>query len=304
MSLDRIDAMRIFSQIAELGSFTKTAESLSLPKASVSKALQQLESHLGTQLLFRTTRSVTLTQDGEVYYQRCQDLLADLDDLNNYFKQGDKQLQGRLRVDMPVRLANNAIIPRLAEFKVLHPALDLEISSTDRRVDIVSEGFDCVIRVGNLTDSSLIAKPLGQMESINCASSAYLEKYGIPYSLDDLQHHQLVDYVQTLGTKSRGFEYLIDGELAYVDMPRSITVNNSEAYNAAALAGLGIVQVPRVGIERCLRQGHLQQILTNYAIEPMPVNLLYAKRRNLSRRTRVFMDWLAIEVKEYLALRR
>ena len=300
MSLDRIDAMRIFSQIAELGSFTKTAESLSLPKASVSKALQQLESQLGTQLLFRTTRSVTLTQDGEVYYQRCQDLLADLDDLNSYFKQGDEQLQGRLRVDMPVRLANNAIIPRLSEFKILHPALALEISSTDRRVDIVSEGFDCVIRVGNLTDSSLIAKPLGQMESINCASSAYLEKYGIPRTLDDLEHHHLVDYMQTLGTKSRGFEYLNNGELAYVDMPRSITVNNSEAYNAAALAGLGIVQVPRVGIEHYLRQGNLQQILTNYAIEPMPVNLLYAKRRNLSRRTRVFMDWLTIVVKEYV----
>ena len=141
------------------------------------------------------------------------------------------------------------------------------------------------------------------MESINCASPAYLTKYGMPLTLDDLQNHQLVDYVQILGTKSRGFEYLIGDELAYIDMPRSITVNNSEAYNAAALAGLGIVQVPKVGVEIHIQQGYLQQILTQYSSETMPVNLLYTHRRNLSQRTRVFMDWLSLVVTEYLARR-
>jgi DNA-binding transcriptional LysR family regulator len=300
MSLDRIDAMRIFSQIAELGSFTQTAQSLSLPKASVSKAMQQLESQLGTQLLFRTTRKVTLTQDGEVYYQRCKDLLADMDELNSYFRQTANQLKGRLRIDMPVRLAKNAVIPRLSQFIAQHPLLDLEISSTDRRVDVIAEGFDCVVRVGHLNDSSLVAKPLGQLTSINCASPAYLEYYGIPQTLDDLKQHRLVDYVQTLGAKSRGFEYMIDGQLNYVDMPRSITVNNSEAYNAAALAGLGIVQIPHVGLRRHLEDGRLIQILPEFAIESMPVNLLYAKRRNLSRRTRVLMDWLTVVVADYL----
>lgn len=303
MALDRIDAMRIFSHIAELGSFTKAAQSLSLPKASVSKVLQQLESQLGTQLLFRTTRRVVLTQDGELYYQRCKDLLLDIEELNGYFRQTDTQLKGRLRIDMPLRLAKNAVIPRLAEFTLLHPSLELEISSTDRRVDIVSEGFDCVIRVGNLTDSSFIAKPLGQMEVINCVSPTYIAKHGIPYTLDELQHHQLVDYVQTLGNKSHGFEYLIGNELTYIDMPRSITVNNSESYSAAALAGLGIVQVPRVGVVDHLQQGRLQQILAQHAVQPMPVNLLYAKRRNLSRRTRVFMDWLSEVVKDYLEIK-
>jgi DNA-binding transcriptional LysR family regulator len=243
---------------------------------------------------------VTLTQDGELYFQRCKDLLAELDDLNSYFRQSETQLKGRLRVDMPVRFAKNMLIPLLAEFTLLHPALELEISCTDSRVDVISEGFDCVIRVGNLTESSLVAKPLGKMESINCVSPAYITKYGIPLSLDDLHQHKLVDYVQTLGTKSSGFEYLIGNEPAYIDMPRRITVNNSEAYNAAALAGLGIVQVPRVGVAAQLQQGSLQQILAQYAIEPMPVTLLYAKRRNLSRRTRVFMDWLAEAVKDYL----
>lgn len=300
MSLDRVEAMRIFSQIAELGSFTQTAQSLSLPKASVSKAMQQLESQLGTQLLFRTTRRVTLTQDGELYYQRCKDLLADLDELNSYFRQTGDQLKGRLRVDMPVRLAKNAVIPRLAEFITQHPLLELEISSTDRRVDVIAEGFDCVLRVGNLNDSSLVAKPLGQLGCINCASSAYLEHYGIPQTLDDLKQHRLVDYVQTLGVKSRGFEYMIDGQLNYVDMPRSITVNNSEAYNAAALAGLGIVQIPQVGLRHHIADGRLMQILPEFAIDTMPVNLLYAKRRNLSRRTRVFMDWLTEVMADYL----
>lgn len=300
MSLDRIDAMRIFVCITELASFTKTAESLSLPKASVSKAMQQLENQLGTQLLFRTTRSVTLTQDGEVYYQRCKDVLADLDELNGYFGQTNKQLEGRLRVDMPTRLAKNAVIPRLAEFIALQPMLELEISSTDRRVDLIAEGFDCVIRAGKLNDSSLIAKPLGQMDSINCASPDYLKKFGIPQTLEDLQQHKIVDYAQTLGVKSRGFEYLLDGQLAYIAMPRSVTVNNSESYNAAALAGLGIIQGPRIGVAHHLAQGRLQQVLPHYVIKPMPVNLLYAKRRNLSRRTQVFMDWLSGVVKDYL----
>ena len=300
MSLDRIEAMRIFCHIAELGSFTRTAESLSLPKSSVSKALQQLESQLGTQLLFRTTRSVTLTQDGEVYLQRCLDLLSDLDELNSYLAQPDKQLKGRLRVDMPLRIAKHAVIPRLSEFMALQPLLELEISSTDRRVDLVSEGFDCVLRIGNLSDSSLVARPLGQIDCINCASPAYLDKFGIPLSLDDLYQHKLVDYSQSLGIKSRGFEYLDKGLAAYIDMPSSITVNNSEAYSAAILAGLGLGQVPVIGARTLIQQGKLLEILPQYAIEAMPINLLYAKRRNLSRRTHVFMDWLADVIKSYL----
>lgn len=300
MSLDRIDAMRIFTHVAQLGSFTKTAENLNLPKASVSKAIQQLESQLGTQLLFRTTRRVTLSQDGEMYFQRCQGLLADIDETNNFFKQSDKQLTGRLRVDMPLRLATNALLPRLSEFVAQQPLLELEISSTDRRVDLIAEGFDCVLRVGNLHDSSLVAKHLGYMNCINCASPTYLAKFGIPQTLSELKQHRLIDYVQSFGQKSRGFEYMQNGQVCYYDMPRSITVNNSEAYNAAALAGLGIVQVPSSGLTGHLQTGRLQPILADLKIEKMPVNLLYAKRSNLSRRTRIFMDWLSLVVKDYL----
>lgn len=291
--MNRLDAMQIFTRVAELNSFTKAADSLGLPKASISTGVQQLESLLGTRLLHRTTRKVQLTQDGQVFYERSKDLLADMDELETLFHQGASNLGGRLRVDMPVPVAKRFVLPNLPDFLKQHPQLHIEISSTDRRVDLITEGFDCVIRIGKLHDSSLIARSLGTLSLVNCASTSYVAHHGKPASLDDLAHHQLIHYVPSLGTKSAGFEFVQEGETHFIDMNGNIRVNNTEAYLAACLAGLGIAQIPRVAVQELLAQGQLVELLPDFPAEPMPVSLVYPNRRNLPRRVQAFMEWVS-----------
>ena len=290
--MDRLDHLRSFLRVAELGSFTAAAEQLGLPKASVSLAVQRLEAEVGVQLLHRTTRRVRLTADGAQFQQRARDLLDDMEDLQGMFRR-DTQLKGRLRVDMSSGLARQLVIPRLPGFLERHPGLEIELSGTDRRVDLVREGFDCVVRVGPLDDNTLVARPLGVMHIVNCASPAYLATHGVPCSLEDLSRHALVHYVGTLGQRSPGFEYHDGQAYRSVPMRGAITVNSGEAYSAAALAGLGIIQVPRLGARVALAAGTLVEILPECVAEPMPVTLLYAQRRHLPRRVAAFMDWLA-----------
>ncbi|GGA45011.1 LysR family transcriptional regulator [Dyella nitratireducens] len=297
--MNRIEAMHIFVRVAELASFTKAADSLGLPKASASTAVQHLEAQLGTQLLHRTTRRVQLTQDGQRYYERCKDVLADLDELSTMFQQAPQALSGRLRVDTNSGVARR-VIEHLPQFLREHPGIQVELSCTDRRVDVVAEGFDCVVRVGTLTDSNLIARPLGQYRIVNCASSAYLEEHGVPQTLEDLAHHKLIHYVSVLGQRPPGFEYMEGSRCHYMPMQGVLTVNGVEAYASGCLAGLGITQTPREGVAHWLRSGRLVEVLPQYEAEPMPVSLLYAHRRNLSVRVQVFMDWLANTLAPYL----
>lgn len=293
--MNPIEAMQIYVRVAELSSFTQTAESLGLPKASVSTAVQQLESELGTRLLHRTTRRVQMTQDGQVFYERCKDLLADTEELFGLFRDDQAVLRGRLRVDMPSAVARDLVLPRLPEFMQRYPELKIELSSTDRRVDLVREGFDCVLRVGSLGDSSHIARPLGDYRMVNCASPAYLAHFGWPEQPGDLAEHCLIHYVSTLGTHESGFEYVDPqppGGVKFIVMPGALTVNNSDAYYAACLAGLGIIQVPEAGVRMALDSGQLVEIMAQYRAAPMPVSLIYANRRHQPRRVRVFMSWL------------
>jgi DNA-binding transcriptional LysR family regulator len=284
--MDKIHAMQLFIRVAELESFSRAADSLGLPKGSVSRQIQALENGLGTQLLHRTTRRVSLTQDGMVYYERAKDLLANLDELDGLFLLDPASISGRLRVDMPVGVARNLVIPRLPQFLQQYPGIELELSSSDRLVDVIREGFDCVVRVGTLKDSGLIARPLGKLSVINCASPDYLTRFGYPETLDDLASHAVVHYALNLGSRPQGFEYY-DGESTHwVKTGGILTVNSTETYHASALAGLGIIQVPRVGARDALRAKKLLEILPQYRPSPMPVSLIYPHRRNLSRRVR------------------
>ncbi len=299
--MDRLDQLRCFLRVAELGSFTGAADSLGLPKASVSLAVQRLEAEVGVQLLHRTTRRVQLTADGAQFQTRAHDLLHDMDDLQGMFRIDTSQLKGRLRVDMSSGLAaRQLVIPQLPGFLAQHPGVEIELSGTDRRVDLIREGFDCVLRVGPLDDNTLVARPLGRLPIVNCASPAYLAARGIPVTLDDLAGHALVHYVGTLGQRSPGFEYH-DGE-GYRSLPMrgAVTVNSGDGYTAAALAGLGIIQVPRLGVRRALADGTLVEILPDCLAEPMPVTLLYAQRRHLPRRVAAFMEWAATVIRPEL----
>ena len=298
--MDKIHAMQLFIRVADLESFSRAAETLALPKGSVSRQIQALESHLGVRLLHRTTRRVQLTQDGMVYYERAKDLLSNLDELDGMFQHDPASISGRLRVDMPVGFAKKLVIPHLPTFLQHYPGIELELSSSDRLVDVIREGFDCVVRVGALKDSGLIARPLGKLTQINCASPDYLARFGYPQSLEDLADHALIHYASTLGVRPPGFEVMIDGAVRWVKTGGILTVNSTETYQAACIAGLGIIQVPRTGVREALRAGDLIEILPQYRAEPLPVSLIYPHRRNLSRRVNLFMEWLGGLMKAYV----
>lgn len=297
--MDTTESLQVFVRVAELGSFTRAADSLGTSKASVSAAVSQLEATLGTRLLQRTTRKVQMTQDGQNFYERSKQVLADIEDLQTMF-QGDADISGRLRVDMPLGVARHIVLPRLPEFLEAHPQVKVELSSTDRRVDVVAEGFDCIVRVGRLDDSTLVARPLGHFRMLNCASPAYLKRYGVPQSLEDLAQHRLVDYAPSLGARAALFEYADGDAVRTVEMPSAVAVNNSDAYQAACLAGLGIIQAPESGLGQPFAQGKLVEVLPGYRAAPMPVTLLYPNRRQLAKRARLFMLWLSEMMQPYV----
>ncbi|PZQ60599.1 MAG: LysR family transcriptional regulator [Variovorax paradoxus] len=274
-----LDALRIYLLVAESASFTRAAERLGLTRARVSAVVQQLEAELGTRLLQRTTRSVRVTPDGQLFAERAQALVGEADELQALFQRQPAALRGRLRVDMPGQLSSQVLIPRLPEFLAAHPQIELELSSTDRRVDLVHEGFDCV----------------------NVASPAYIAAFGTPRTLDDLARHRLVRYSSTLGGAAPGWEYTENGEPRVLPMAAVLTVNNTFAYESACLAGLGIIQAPALGLQEWIDSGRLVELLPAYRADPLPVTLLYAHRRQVARRVQAFMDWVAAVMAEVLS---
>lgn len=258
----------------------------------MSQSIAALEAEVGARLLQRTTRTVQPTPDGELFLVRAKRLVLEADELAAVF-QAPRTLRGVVRLDLPVHLARDHVIPRLPELLALHPLLELRISTTDRRVEVVREGFDCVLRVGSLVDSGLVAQRLGTMTMVNCVSAGYALKHGLPTTLDDLDQHLLVSYSTTLGGEPAQFEYR-EGD-AWVERPmRSvIAVNNTDAYRAACLAGLGIIQVPRLGVSSLLAEGALIEVLPQHTCEPLLVSLVHAHGRNVPKRVRAVMTWLA-----------
>lgn len=324
---DRIQAMQVFVRVAELQSFTAASVELDLSKTYVSTLVQQLENHLGSRLLQRTTRKVQLTQDGQLFYQRCKDLLAEFDEVEHLFQQQNAEVAGRLRIDLPTVMARALLFPKLAEFQALYPKLEFEISCSDRKMDLIAEGIDCVVRVGAVEDLGLIARALPPMPLLNLASPAYLAKYGIPTHPNELAStagpHQLVHYAAHFGNRDSCFEYLDVGhplpeqmqlpnhqqslankpqatKLQRVKMHATVTVNNTDAYANACLAGLGIIQAPLGGVRHLLESGQLQQILPGFRAPAMPVAMLYPHRRHIPARLRLFMQWFAQELQAYL----
>ncbi|PIQ28484.1 LysR family transcriptional regulator [bacterium (Candidatus Blackallbacteria) CG17_big_fil_post_rev_8_21_14_2_50_48_46] len=298
--MDRIEAMKIFLRVSELQSFSQAAESLHLPKATVSTSIQKLERHLKIRLLERTTRQVQLTPEGLLFYERAQDVLADLEDIEAMFEAEARQIKGKIRIDMTVALARNLVIPLLPEFCKMHPEIEIELSSTDRYLDLIREGLDCVIRVGRGQEPGLLSKPLGEMHLINCASPEYLRKNGMPQTLEDLKTHQLIFYAMQLGSPPEGFEYFEGEKYHEIKMKGLLTVNNTIAYETACLAGLGIIQCPSAGIQAHLASGRLIEILPEFKAQPLPLKLVYPYRRRQTRRLKVFIAWLEPLIKTYL----
>lgn len=291
MSFD-LESARAFLKVADLGSFTGAGAHLGLSKSRVSTMVAALEGELRCQLLQRSTRAVRLTPDGELFAERARQLVADAEEIAALF-QGPRSAQGRVRIDLPVGLARNAVLPRLPDLLAAHPRLELEISTTDRRVDVMRDGFDCVLRVGTLEDSGLTARRIGALTLVNCASPGYLVAHGTPTSLEDLSAHWLVHYSVRFGTDAPSFEYVEGGAVRSIPMRSRVTVNASDAYLETCVAGLGIIQAPRIGMRSALSSGNLVEVLPAWRAAPMPVSLVHGYGRSLPGRVKVVMAWLA-----------
>ena len=291
--MDRFDAMRIFTRIVELRSFTQAAHDLGYPKATVTHAIKQLEARLHVRLLQRTTRQVMPTPDGEAYYQRCVRLLADLEETESVFSSAAQQPAGKLRVDMHSTLGMHFVMPVLGQFCARHPLIELEIGMGDRLVDLVREGVDCVLRVGELGDSSMVARRVALLEQVTCASPAYLAAHGTPRTVADLDGHRAVNFFSAQTGKSWPFEFKAAGQRYSVALPGTVSVNNADAYHACCRAGMGLIQAPRYHLEQALAAGELVEVLGDLRPDPLPVSVLYPHHRQLSARVRVFADWVA-----------
>lgn len=300
--MHNLENLAIFVRISEMGSFTHAAESLGIQKGRASNVVRQLERQVGTRLLHRSTRKVQLTENGRNFYLRACALLADAEELSLMFSDDDALLDGRIRADLPTEFARTNVIPALPEFMAKYPGIELEISSTDRRVDVAQEGMDCVLRVGEILDDSLVARHIGALKMVNAASPAYLEKYGTPHTLEDLttQDHRLVHYTPTLGNRPFGWEYHDGESYKTLNLPGSLRVNNVQTYHEAGLAGLGLIQAGLSSLTPFLKNGSLVEVLPTLRPEPLPVSIVVAHRQNLSRRVRIFIAWLEDVLKPYL----
>lgn len=300
--MDRFDQYRVFAQVAEMGSFIKAANALELPRTSVSAAVQQLETQVGTRLLHRTTRQVRLTADGEQLLERVRPLLAEVEDIDHLFQASERQVSGRLNIDVPSRIARRLIAPALPGLLRRHPRLQLLLGSSDRAIDLVQEGVDCVVRIGALHDSSLAARPLGTIAMVNCASPAYLREHGEPRQPSDLcAGHWAVGYASPRTGRELPWEHVTpDGAEQTFEVPSRVMANNAESYIACCLAGLGLIQIPRFDVQRLLDAGELVEVMPSHRAAAMPVSLLYPHRRLRSQRLAVFLDWFEALMRPHL----
>jgi DNA-binding transcriptional LysR family regulator len=291
--MDRFDAMRVFSRVVERRSFSLAAEDLGMPRSTVTDAVKGLEARLGVRLLERTTRQVSPTLDGEAYYRRCLSLIADLEDAEGAF--GGARPKGLLRVDVHGTLARHFVMPRLPDFLAEYPGIELYISEGDRLVDLIREGIDCVLRVGDIKDSDMIARRVAMLDEITCAGPAYIDRFGQPASVDALGGHIMVGFHSSAAGTLLPLEFVVDGAVREVRLPAMVSVNGAESLVAAARLGLGLIQVPRYHVEDDLKRGTLVAVLPDCPPSPTPVSLLYPRHRQLSPRVRVFIDYVMRE---------
>ncbi|KDB07484.1 transcriptional regulator, LysR family [Burkholderia sp. lig30] len=291
--IDRIQAMRTFMRIVETSSFTRAAESLDMPRATATTVIQQLEGMLGTTLLARTTRRVSLTPEGAAYYERCAQILADIDELETSLRKGGGTPSGPLRVEMPGAVATSIVLPALGDFHARYPGIDLAIGVSHRVVDLVGEAVDCSIRLGPLPDSGLAARRVGMIEHVTCASPAYLERHGVPQRFDDLAGHVAVNCMSSHNGRAVDFDFDVGGRALTVKVDGFVRVNDEHAYLACGLEGLGLIQPARIAAQPLLDAGLLREVLPQWKPVAMPVSVAYVKGRHVSPRVRAFVDWLA-----------
>jgi DNA-binding transcriptional LysR family regulator len=291
--MDRIQAMEVFTRVVDANSFTRAAEHLGMPRATVTTTIQNLEALLGVRLMHRTTRRLSLTPEGAAYYEHCLRIITDIAETDASFQAGNRKPSGALRVHMPNSLGRHLVIPALRTFHQRYPDIMLDLGLSDRPVDPVEEGIDCMIRAGALEDSSMVARRIGTLKRVTCASPDYLERHGEPREIDDLAAHQAVNFRVVHGTRPMPWIFMIDGKPIEVRMNGAVTVNDSEAYVTCGLEGFGLIQPMLFMVSQQLRDGSLREVLPAFKPKPKPISIVYPYNRHLSAKVRVFADWIA-----------
>ncbi len=291
--MNKLQAMEVFVQVVDAGGFTRAAENMQLPKATVSNLIQSLETALAVKLLHRTTRQISVTADGAAYYERCLRILADVREAEESLSRTRLSPSGRLRVDAPSALARDMLIPALPDFFTRYPDITLELGCSDRPVDLIEEGVDCAVRGGALGDSTLIARRIGALNFTTCAAPSYLARYGVPQHPRDLVRHVCVNYFSAKTGKVYDWDFTRDGERIQLPLPSLVALNDSNAYIAAGLAGLGVVQMSTFALDDYLADGRMVQILSDWSTDPVPIHVVYPQNRHLSAKVRVFVEWVA-----------
>ncbi|WP_445681083.1 LysR family transcriptional regulator [Radicibacter daui] len=292
--MDHLLALRAFVRIAEAGSFAKAADRMNLPRSSVSKLVQDLEAHLGTKLLERTTRAVTITQDGAAYHERALAVLADIDEMDSMAASARIAPRGRLRVDVGSSLANLVLIPALPSFQEKYPDIDLQFGISDRQVDLIGEGVDCVIRAGQLADTSLVARKLCELDWVTCAAPAYLEGRALPATPADLEgDHRIVGYFSAATGRTMPLRYTRGDEQIEITPKSGIAVNESTAHLNSLLCGLGVGQTYGFMTRRHFESGALVELLPDWRPRGNVLHLVYPASRFPSPKLRAFADWAA-----------
>lgn len=293
---DHLLAIRVFARVVESGTFTRAADSLGMPKPTVTKLVQSLESRLRVKLLNRTTRRVTVTADGAAYYERTARVISDLEEIESSMSSAQAAPRGLLRIDLPTSIANMLIVPALPDFLARYPDVQIHVGVTDRVIDLVSDNVDCVIRAGEIKDQSLVARRIADLAMITCATPGYLEKYGVPTHPSQLEtDHYVVGYL--LGGTSRvsPYHFARKGSELEINGRHRIAVNGGNTYLAAALAGMGIAQVMQFQVHEHFARGELVPVLSDWCNESLPLHVVYPPNRHVSTKLRVFVDW-AVEL--------
>jgi LysR family transcriptional regulator for bpeEF and oprC len=294
--MNQLLAMRVFVRIAEAGTFVKAANSLNIPKPTVTKLIQSLETHLGVKLLRRTTRRVTVTPEGALYHEHATRLITELEEMDRLVAGVRAQPKGLLRIDIGSSLANIILIPSLPDFRQRYPDIQLHVGVSDRAVDLISDGVDCVIRGGLLADSSLVARRIADLKYVTCASPSYLKSHGAPLHPKDLeQGHHLVGYFSSLTSRPFPLFFEMGKEKLIIPTDTAFSVNESTAHMTALLQGHGVGQTFAFMAQAHMKRGTLVSVLDNWRRPSHPIQLVYPENRHLSAKLRVFVDW-AVEV--------
>lgn len=292
--MDKLKALEAFVRVVDTGGITRAAELLNAPKASVSTLIQELEAHLGVRLLHRTTRKVTVTADGAAYYERCIRLLDDMREADEAVSARHGSVSGRLRVDVPTSMASLLMFAGMQDFLLRYPQINLEMGCSDRIVNMVSEGVDCVIRVGEIADPSVVARRIGSMNFVTCAAPAYLEAHGAPQHPDELAQHRWIGYFMSSSPgRMYPVDFAKDGQRLERVIDSALAVNDSNVYDDAVRAGLGIGQLPSYAFECARQSGQLVEVLGDWTTDALPVHVLYPSNRLLSTKVHAFVEWVA-----------